>query len=44
MKRLWCWWRGYHRETPSIGRFRYDVSGWCCDCGKVGDGVNHDDD
>ena len=39
-----CWWRGYHCETPTIGRFRYDVGGHCCYCGKVGDGKNHGDD
>src|SRR6201986_1368897 len=37
-----CWWRGMHREG-SVGWFRYDVGGWCADCGKVGDGVNHND-
>jgi hypothetical protein len=42
VKRIWCWWRGYHRETPETGRFRLDVGGWCCDCGKVKDGENHE--
>jgi len=42
--RIRCWWRGYHCDSPDIGRFRYDVSGICYYCGKVGDGINHNDD
>lgn len=42
--RIRCWWRGYHCETPDIGRFRYDVSGVCCYCGQVGDGIDPNDD
>lgn len=44
LKRLWCWWRGAHRESLTIGWFRYDVGGVCANCGKVNDGVNHNDD
>lgn len=44
LKRIRCWWRGYHRESPTIGYFRFDVGGMCSDCGKVGDGINHNDD
>lgn len=36
--RIRCWWRDYHCDTPDIGRFRYDVDGNCCYCGKVGTG------
>jgi len=25
--RFRCWLRGYHRVSPEIGRFRYDVPG-----------------
>lgn len=39
-----CWWRGYHCESPTIGYFRFDVGGWCADCGNVSDGINHNDD
>lgn len=40
-KRIRCWFRGHHRSQPfhPYGYFRYDVSGMCCDCGKVGTGV-----
>jgi hypothetical protein len=39
LRRIRCWFRGYHVEDPShIGKFRYDVSGMCFDCGKVGTG------
>ena len=44
IKRIRCWWRYAHRESPTIGWFRYDVSGICSDCGKVGDGINRNDD
>ncbi len=40
--RIRCWLRYYHCDTPTIGRFRYDVGGWCCYCGKVGDGIKRD--
>ena len=43
-RRVQCWWRGYHRESPAIGYFRFDVGGMCSDCGKNGDGINHNDD
>ncbi len=39
LARIKCWFRYYHRNSPAIGRFRYDCSGMCCDCGKVGTGV-----
>lgn len=42
IKRIRCWWRYWHRDTPTIGKFRYDVSGICCDCGKVGSGIRMD--
>ena len=38
-RRVWCWWRYYHRKTPEIGRFRYDQDGICCDCGVVRTGI-----
>ena len=44
LKRIVCWWRSYHRESPNIGRFCFDGGGWCSDCGKVKDGINHSDD
>jgi hypothetical protein len=37
--RIRCWWRYYHCNTPTIGKFRYDVDGTCCYCGKVGTGI-----
>lgn len=39
LRRIRCWCRGYHVGDPN-GRykFRYDVSGTCLDCGKVGTG------
>jgi hypothetical protein len=42
--RLRCWFRGYHVNSPTIGKFRYDVSGMCFDCGKVGSGIEPDQD
>lgn len=37
--RLRCRLRGYHVSDPrGIGKFRYDISGMCHDCGKVGTG------
>lgn len=42
--RVRCWWRGHHRESHTIGYFRFDVGGWCADCGKISDGINHNDD
>lgn len=42
LRRIRCWWRYYHRKTPDIGRVRYDQPGICCDCGKVGDGIELD--
>lgn len=41
--RIRCWWRGYHCNTPDIGRFRYDCDGVCCYCGVVGSGVEMDE-
>lgn len=41
--RFWCWWRGYHREAGQAG-FQYGINGYCDDCGKVGDGINRQDD
>jgi hypothetical protein len=39
IRRIRCWWRGYHVCNPNYaGKFRYDVSGMCDDCGKVGTG------
>jgi hypothetical protein len=40
MHRIRCWWRGYHVGAPAPiqYKFRYDVSGMCHDCGKVGSG------
>lgn len=43
LARIKCWLRYYHRNSPAIGRFRYDCSGMCCDCGKVGTGVQGPD-
>lgn len=43
LNRIRCWFRGYHRNTPAIGRFRYDRPGMCCDCGKVGNGIPDED-
>jgi hypothetical protein len=38
--RIKCWWRGYHvADETHVAKFRYDVSGMCHDCGKVGDGI-----
>ena len=41
LRLLRCWWRGYHRSSE-IGRFRFDVSGVCIDCGIVGSGIEPD--
>lgn len=41
-RRLWCWMRGYH-VYGRAGKFRYDVSGVCSDCGPVGTGIMRDD-
>jgi hypothetical protein len=39
VKRIRCWWRGWHvHDASHVGKFRYDVSGMCYDCGKVGTG------
>ena len=40
IRRIRCWWRGYHVGEPKHiqYKFRYDVSGMCHDCGKVGSG------
>lgn len=39
IRRIRCWWRGYHiGDQTRIYKFRYDVSGMCYDCGKVGSG------
>jgi len=40
IKRIRCWFRGYHVGPPAHiqYKFRYDVSGMCWDCGKVGSG------
>lgn len=43
LRRIRCWWRGWHAEDPAhISKFRYDVSGMCCECGKVGAGWHED--
>ncbi len=42
IRRIRCWLRGYHRNTPEIGRFRYDMPGICYDCGVVGSGVEQE--
>jgi len=42
LKKLRCWFRGYH--VCGLGKFRYDVSGICDDCGKVGTGKFSADD
>jgi len=42
IRRIRCWLRYYHRNSPEIGRFRYDCPGVCCDCGIVGNGVEID--
>lgn len=39
LMRCRCWFRGYHCNSPTIGKFRYDVSGICCYCGIVGTGI-----
>ena len=44
IKRIRCRWRYAHRESRTIGWFRYDVGGCCSDCGRVGDGFNSQDD
>lgn len=36
--RIRCWLRGYHTETPTIGKFGLNASGVCADCGIVGTG------
>lgn len=40
LRRIRCWWRGYHVGEPAAiqYKFRFDVSGMCWDCGKVGSG------
>lgn len=39
LNRFRCWRRGYHvGDASHIYKFRYDVSGMCWDCGKVGSG------
>lgn len=44
LMRIRCWFRGYHvYDAVGIGKFRYDVSGVCHDCGKVGSGIMIDD-
>lgn len=42
LARVRCWLRGYHCNSPNIGRFRYDVDGVCCYCGVVGTGIEED--
>lgn len=42
--RIRCWWRGYHCEMMNTPTFRYDAGGWCVYCGKVNDGINHNDE
>ena len=43
LRRIRCWLRGYHRNSPTIGKFRYDCNGMCCDCGVVGTGISDED-
>jgi len=42
LARIRCWLRGYH--VRGRGKFRYDVSGVCDDCGPVGTGKFSNDD
>jgi len=45
IKRIRCWWRGYHVGKPKYidYKFRYDVHGICWDCGRVGTGISSED-
>ena len=44
IKRIRCWFRYYHIHDPGgVYKFRYDVSGMCWDCGKVGSGKKEED-
>lgn len=44
LHRIRCWLRYYHViDASGVAKFRYDVSGMCFDCGKVGTGVLTED-
>lgn len=41
LARIRCCLRGYHVVSPDhVAKFRYDVDGFCFDCGKVGSGYH----
>ena len=41
LKRIRCWFRYYHED--GVYKFRYDGSGYCQHCGKVGSGKRMED-
>ncbi len=44
INRIYCYLRGYHiKDSLGVYKFRYDCTGICYDCGKVGSGIALED-